>query len=117
MSEEKVAILLRRFAASTQAHQEALEEMEEERANRHAGIISQLRVVILREGNDGLQGLLGLLDHHSLVVAGMAAVCLLETHPDRALTVLRMLAGQGGMLGFRASVAIERWENGEWRSP
>lgn len=117
MSEEKVAILLRRFAVSAQAHQEALEEMEEERANRHAGIISQLRAAILREEDAGLQGLLGLLEHQSPVVAGMAAVCLLETCPDRALTVLRLLAGQGGMLGFRASVAIERWENGEWHSP
>jgi len=113
MDDEKLALLLHRFAVAAQAHQVALEEMDEERANAHARIISGLYSAILREGDAGRESLLVLLDHESLVVAGMAAVFSLRYDSPRSLAVLRRLAGQGGLLGFRASVAIERWESGD----
>jgi hypothetical protein len=117
MNDEKLSLLVRRFAVAVRAHQAALEEMDEERANAHSRVISGLHTAILAEGDAGREALLALLDHESLVVAGMAAVFSLRYNPVRSVEVLRMLSGKEGLLGFRASVALERWENGEWDDP
>ena len=117
MSNTRLDTLLHRFTAATLAHYESLEAMDETGANRHAAMISRLLASILCEGDDGSRGLAGLIEHDNPVVAGMAAVCVLDLHTKCALTVLKALAKQDGMLGFRASVAIERWRNGEWRRP
>jgi len=117
MNDEKLSLLIRRFAVAAQAHQTALEEMDEERANAHARVISGLNAAIIREGGAGREALLALLYSESQVVAGMAAVFSLRYSPSRSLEVLRMLAEKGGLLGFRASVALERWEKGEWDEP
>ena len=114
MNEEKLTLLLRRFAIAAQAHENALEDMDEERANDHARVISGLYAAIIREGGRGREALLTLLVNDSPVVMGLAAVYSLRYNPSRALEVLHRLAEQGGMLGFRSSIAIERWENGEW---
>ena len=113
MNNEKISFLLRRFAIAAQAHQAALEDMDENHANAHAHIISGLYTAIIREGDVGREAFLTLLDSESQVVAGMAAVFSLRHNPLRSLEILRILAGKEGLLGFRASVAIERWENGE----
>jgi hypothetical protein len=112
MNNEKLSLLLCRFAVAAQAHQSALEEMDEDRADAHARIISGLYSAIICEGNAGREALLTLLDSESQVVAGMAAVFSLRYNPTRSLEVLHRLADKEGLLGFRASVAIERWENG-----
>ena len=117
MNDEKLSLLVRRFAIAAQAHQTALEVMDEGRANAHARVISGLYAAISREGDVGREALLVLLESESRVVAGMAAVYSLHYNPSRSLVVLHMLADQGGLLGFRASVAIERWEKGEWDEP
>jgi hypothetical protein len=118
MNSEKLSLLIHRFTIAAQAHQTALEEMDEGRANAHAKVISGLYAAIIREGDVvGHEAILVLLEHESQVVAGMAAVFSLSYNPPRSLAVLRRLAGQGGLLGFRASVAIERWEGGEWDEP
>jgi hypothetical protein len=117
LNDEKLCLLIRRFAAAAQAHQSALEDMAEERANAHARVISGLYAAIIREGDDGREALLSLLDSESQVVAGMAAVFSLRYNPSRSLEFLHRLANKEGLLGFRASVALERWENGEWDEP
>ena len=117
MNDEKLTLLIRRFAIAAQAHQAALEDMDEDRANAHARIISGLYAAIIREGDVGREALLALIDSESQVVAGMAAVFSLRHNPLRSLEILRILAGKEGLLGFRASVAIERWENGELGEP
>lgn len=117
MNNEKLLLLVRRFSVASRAHQTALEDMDEDRANAHAQIISGLYTAIIREGDCGREALLALLDSESPVVAGMAAVYSLRYNPSRSIAVLRLLAEQGGLLGFRASVAVERWENGEWDEP
>jgi hypothetical protein len=117
MKNEKLFLLISRFAIAAQAHQIALEDMDENRANAHSRVISGLYASIIREGDDGSEALLALLDSESQVVAGMAAVFSLRYNPSRSLVILRMLADKDGLLGFRASVAIERWENGEWDEP
>jgi len=117
MNDEKVSLLIRRFAIAAQAHQAALEDMDEDRANAHARIINGLHLAIIHEGDVGREALLALLDSESQGVAGMAAVFSLRYNPSRSLEVLRRLADKEGLLGFRASVAIERWEDGEWDGP
>ena len=117
MKNEKLSLLIRRFAIAAQAHQAALEDMDEDRANAHARIISGLYAAIIREGDVGREALLALIDSESQVVAGMAALFSLRYNPSRSLGVLRLLADQEGLLGFRASVALERWESGEWDEP
>ena len=117
MNDEKLSLLIRRFSVAAQAHQAALEEMDEERANAHARVINGLYAALVLEGDVGREALLALLESESQVVAGMAAVYSLCYSSSRSLEVLRRLADQGGLLGFRASVAIERWENGEWDEP
>ena len=117
MNDEKLSLLIRRFAIAAQAHQAALEDMDENRANAHAQIITGLYTAIIREGNVGREALLTLLDSESQVVAGMAAVFSLRYNPSRSLEVLHRLADKEGLLGFRARVAIERLENGEMGDP
>jgi hypothetical protein len=117
MQDERLARLLRRFCAAATAHHEALEAMDEERANSHARMIAGLYDALIFEGAAGQTVLLTLLDSDSPVVAGMAAVYSLRSNPEMCLATLRKVATEPGLLGFRASVAIERWEAGVWVHP
>jgi hypothetical protein len=117
MNAEKFSLLIRRFAIAVQAHQAALEDMDEDRANAHARVINGLYAALIREGDAGREALLALIDSESQVVAGMAAVFSLRYNPSRSLATLRRLADREGLLGFRASVALERWESGDWDEP
>jgi len=117
MIDDRVARLLRRFSAAATAHHEALEAMDEERANTHALIIARLYESIWSEGAPGIAGLLALVDSEVPVVAGMAAVYSMDINPEKCLATLRRLAAEPGLLGFRASVAVERWETGAWEQP
>lgn len=114
MPDDKLSRLLSRFAVATKAHQEALEAMDEERANSHARIIAGLIESIVREGTAGREGLLALVDNDDKVVSGMAAIFSLSYSPQRCEAVLRRLAAEPGLLGFRAGVALQRWEEGTW---
>jgi hypothetical protein len=117
MQDDKLERLLSRFSAVATAHHEALEAMDEERANTHARMIAGLYNALRSEGESGLAGLLALLDNDSPVVAGMAAVYSMNTNPALCMTVLRRVASEPGLLGFRASVVVERWEAGNWEHP
>lgn len=117
MTDDKLARLLSRFCAVAKAHHEALESMDEGRANTHARMIAGLYEAILRGGPSGQAGLLTLVDSDSPVVAGMAAVYSMGVNPGACLAVLRRVATEPGLLGFRSSVAIERWEAGTWEYP
>ncbi len=114
MPANKLERLLNRFAAAVMTHHAALEAMNEERANAHARMTAALHGALLREGQSGIEGLLALLDSGAPVVAGMAAVYTIHLDPERCLATLRRVATEPGLLGFRASVAIERWETGDW---
>ena len=114
---DRRALILKRFAVAAMAHHEALEAMDEERANAQARMVAALHEVLLQEGPGGREGLLGLVDSAAPAVAGMAAVYLLHLYPDRCLGTLRRIAAEPGLLGFRASIVVERWEAGEWIPP
>lgn len=110
---DKLSLLLKRFAVAAVAHYEALEEMDEVRANAQARMVAALHGALIAEGQAGHDGLLALTEDTNPVVAGMAAVYTIHLYPDRCLPVLRKIAKEPGLLGFRASVAVERWEEGE----
>jgi hypothetical protein len=117
MPNDKLSRLLLRFGAAATAHHEALEAMDEERANTHARLIARLYESIWSEGLAGIAALLDLVECDTPVVAGMAAVYSMDFNPEKCLATLRRLAAEPGLLGFRASVAVERWEAGEWIQP
>lgn len=114
MTNERLERILRRFEVAAKAHYAALEAMNSEEAEHQARIIAQLFARIVSTGDQGRQGLLFLALSPDKAVCGMAAVYSLRYRPEQALAVLRKLAKEGGLMGFRASVAIQRWEAGEW---
>jgi HEAT repeat protein len=106
--------LLRRFAVAARAHHEALESLDEERTEAQARMVAALHGAVVREGQEGMERLLDLVDSPDPVVAGMAAVYSIRMDTVRCLAALRRVAMEPGLLGFRAVMAIERWEAGEW---
>ena len=117
MPDDRLALLLKRFSVAAAAHHEALEALDEARANAQIRMVAGLYEALLREGAIGREGLLALVGDATPAVAGMAAVYLLHLYPDRCLAALRRVAGEPGLLGFRAMVAVERWEAGDWTPP
>jgi hypothetical protein len=61
-----------------------------------------------------MERLLELVDSADPAVAGMAAVYAIRMDTGRCLAALRRVAAEPGLLGFRAAMAIQRWESGEW---
>src|SRR6266568_2826799 len=104
--DERLERLLKRFAVAARAHHEALEALDEERTEVQARMIAGLHGALVREGNQG--------DSPDPIVAGMAAVYSIRLDTGRCLAALRRIAKEPGLLGFRAEVAIQRWESGEW---
>ncbi len=117
MQDDKLTRLLHRFATAAAAHHRALEEMDEERANTHTHMIAGLYRSIIATGESGRQALLELVDDSDPAVAGMAAVYSIRYDNKRCLSALKRVAAMPGLLGFRARIAIERWESGEWPGP
>ncbi|GLI37180.1 hypothetical protein KI811_12465 [Geobacter hydrogenophilus] len=114
MIDERLTRLLHRFAVAAEAHAAAMDAMDEEKANRHALVLQGLYREIVLAGDVGREELLALVDSDRKAVAGMAAVYSLRYCPGRAIAVLRRLSAEEGLLGFRAGMALERWERGEW---
>jgi hypothetical protein len=117
MQNDTLSRLLQRFAITATAHFQALEALNEERANTCAQMIAGLHRSIIDRGEIGRLALLELVDDKDPVVAGMAAVYSIRYDSERCLSTLRRVALVPGLLGFRAQVAIERWENGELQGP
>jgi hypothetical protein len=109
--------MVSRFAIAARAHRRSLEELDDERAAAHVRVLTGLYAAILREGDTGREAFLRLLESGEDEVAGMAAVYALADATERSLMVLRRLAAEEGLLGFRARYALERWEQGEWLRP
>jgi hypothetical protein len=117
MPDDRLALLLKRFSLAAAAHHDALEALDDVRTAGQLRIVAGLYEALLREGSAGREGLLALADAAEPAVAGMAAVYLLHLYPDRCLAALRRVAVEPGLLGFRARVACERWETGDWTPP
>ena len=113
-ADERLERRLQRFAVAARAHHEALEALDEERTEAQARMITGLHESLVREGKQGEELLLNLVDSPDPVVAGMAAVYSIRLDTGRCLAALRRVAKEPGLLGFRAEMAIRRWESGEW---
>ena len=112
--DDRLERLLKRFAVAARAHHEALEALDEERTEAQARMVAGLHEALVREGKVGEELLLDLVDSPDPVVAGMAAVYSIRLDTGRCLAALRRVAKEPGLLGFRAEMAIQRWESGEW---
>jgi len=91
-----------------------MEEMDEEAANRLAALLGALSASIFGFGELGNRAMLELTSREDPAVAGLAAVYAMELDPETCLPVLRRIGTLSGLIGFRARVAVERWEKGEW---
>lgn len=112
MSSDRLDRTVQRLVAAVQAHSRSLEEMDQQGAERHAAMMLRLlEAVMARE--EGVRSLRSLMEHAAPEVRGVAALHLLPHDSAAALEVLRQLALLPGLMGFRASVALERWERGE----
>jgi len=114
MTADRLKLLLSRFAVAARAHYLALESMDSERAEVQARMIAGLHSALIGAGKEGAEKLLNLTDSADPVVAGMAAVYSLRLDAGRCLAALRRVAAEPGLLGWRAEIAIQRWEAGEW---
>lgn len=110
--QEQVAKLIQWFIRAAFRHAEAIESMQEQEALVQVESMDRFYAALKRK--DGIQQFLALIDHEEPTVAGMAAVYAMREDPVRCVTALRRLATLPGLIGFRAEVALERWESGEW---
>ena len=106
--------LVEEFAGAAEVHFEAIEALDEALANRQAARLAQLYKDIVLQGEEGREALLALIDSKNRAVAGMAAVYSLRYSPARCEALLKQLACQPGLLGFRAGAALQRWAEGDW---
>jgi len=116
LEEDRLNLLLQRFVRAAKAHHAALEALDAERAETQARMLAGLHDALVNSGEQGLEKMLELVETSDPVIAGMAAVFSLHRDSGRCLATLRRVAREPGLLGFRAGVAIERWETGEWGS-
>lgn len=107
--------LVEEFAEAAEVHFEAVEALDEEQVNRQAERLARLFKEIIQQGGEGREALLALVDSKNPAVAGMAAVYSLRYSPVRCEALLKQLASQPGLLGFRAGAALQRWAEGEWQ--
>lgn len=113
MTIDRLQILVNRFARAAEDHGAAMESMKAEDSERLSRMITGLAKNICME-NAGKDALLALTESSVPAVAGMAALHCIRFNPDRCTAVLRRLAAEQNLLGFRAAFALERWEAGEW---
>jgi hypothetical protein len=116
-AETRLQRLLHRFALAARAHHEALEALDAERTETYARMLAGLYSTLASTGEEGLRRLLDMVDSSDPVVSGMAAVYSIQLDSGRCLAVLRRIALEPGLIGFRAGAAVERWESGEWENP
>ena len=116
-TENRLQLLLQRFARAAREHHAALEALDAEQAETQARRLAALHTSLVSCGEPGIEKLLELANSSDPVVAGMAAVYSLHRYSGPCLATLRRVAQEPGLLGFRAGMAIERWEAGEWECP
>ena len=112
--QERVAKLIEWFIKAALRHAEAVEAMQEEAAAVQVECLNRYFTALHRE-EGGMPRFFTLLDHDDPAVAGMAAVYALREAPERCRAVLVRVAKGPGLIGFRAQIALERWDSGEWQ--
>ena len=110
--QEKVAKLIDWFVKAALRHADAVEAMQEEAAAVQVECLDRFYSALHRE--EGMPQFLALLDHVNPAVSGMCAVYAMREEPERCRAVLARLAQEPGLIGFRAQIALERWDSGAW---
>jgi hypothetical protein len=110
--QEKITKLIEWFVKAALRHAEAVDAMHEEAAALQVESMDRFFSALHRE--EGMPQFLALLDNQDPVIAGMAAVYALREAPELCRPVLVRLAQEPGLIGFRAQMALERWDSGEW---
>jgi hypothetical protein len=114
--QDRVTKLIEWFVKAALRHAEAIEAMREEiAALQVASLTKYYKALRVEEDAVWMPPFFLLLDHENPVVAGMAAVYALPQAPERCRPVLVRLANEPGLIGFRAQVALQRWDAGEWQ--
>lgn len=116
MNVDRLQTIIKRFAQVAEEHGEAMDSMSAANSERLSRTISRLAKNICAESS-GREALLTLSESPVPAVAGMAALYCMRYYPERCTAVLRRLAAEENLLGFRAAFALERWEAGEWELP
>jgi len=110
---DKLTKLVADFAEVAAQHYESLQEMNEEKANRLSGRIMQLYAEIRLMGNDGREALLARLESDCPGAAAIVSLYKQTYTTERSRKVLERLACEEDLMGFRARIALERWDKGE----
>ena len=113
MQRDRVVKLIEWFVKAALRHADAIEGMQEEMAALQVASLTKYYEALLAE-EEGLQKLLLLLDDQNPYIAGMVAVYGLPQAPELCRPVLVRLATAPGLIGFRAQIALQRWDDGEW---
>ena len=79
-------------------------------ADKYIAAYEEIRKI----GDEAREEFSRLLDHDNPIVRIAASAYLLRYCTDRAMKVLKEVSQMGGIVGFEASQAIQRWEDGEW---
>ena len=111
----KAEDLVRQFAEAVVAQDECLERGDAKTGNKHANRFFAAFRKLRAMGDSGREALAALLRDPRPAVRSTAAVFLLRYKTADALAVLRELSKRRGMIGFEASEAIKRWEEGTWQ--
>jgi hypothetical protein len=111
---KSIDLLVASFAEDVAAQTASIWAGDARTGNRHAKRYLKAYRQLRDMGDEGLEALSRLFQHDSPDVRSMAAVFLLKYKTEEALAILRLIAQRPGLVGFGASEAIKRWEEGAW---
>jgi len=106
--------LVEEFAKAIIKQNEAIMKGNYKLGNKYAKKYIKCYQQLFKVGEEGKEALAKLFNHDDIGVREMAAVVLLKYKTEEALKILRELANKPGLIGFGASEAIKRWEEGTW---
>lgn len=115
MTSEIIDKLIAEFSDAARKHHDSTLEGNSRKINKQAKKMADAFSEIVRHGHRGREALLSLVDDENLAVAQMAATFSLKYAPERCIEVLTKLAKDPGIIGFGASQALLRWEEGSWK--
>lgn len=83
-------------------------------ANKEISTLRQVFNKICKINEPARKKLLTLTESDDLAVASMAAFYSLKYDPDKSISILKKIAEEPGLIGFQATQAIQRWNEGKW---
>ncbi|MBI5027082.1 MAG: DUF2019 domain-containing protein [Nitrospirae bacterium] len=118
VNKKNIDKLVLQFAESVIKQNEAIMAGDHKAGNKYAKKYIQCFKKLCGFGSEGKEALSKLLKHEDLGVREMAAAFLLnfmKYKTNEAMAVLKEIAKIPGLIGFGASEAIKRWEEGTWK--